>query len=100
MSVDNLLTFEQFSAKSRDGTPAYGEFWRYWAEGQKGADYINRPEAIGLRRQNIDLDVTLSRSIKRLTWRTPETLAPYAPFMYDAYKVMRGLGASNKRLFS
>ncbi|MDD5194036.1 MAG: hypothetical protein PHF67_05660 [Candidatus Nanoarchaeia archaeon] len=103
MAVDEIFSFEEFSARE-DGHPRYNDFYRYWESEESilGMVYRKKPHALRFQQEHSDLDKILQSKISNMavTRSTSEALKPFDRDLYEAYVIMRGFGVPNKDLFS
>src|SRR3989344_5095656 len=109
VSPDNanrdVLSFKEFC--KRDDFPPYcprhGNFFAYFAKGSGGYLKIKRGQAHYKRfkAENPDLDESTKQRFESFDDRrgTSEALKPYESYLYEAYKIMKSYGVSDKILF-
>jgi len=97
MPVDEILTFEEFSARENN-------FYGYWdsEESLLGMVHRKKPHALRFQQEHPDLDRKLLAEIVNMSVTTSvsEALKPFDRDLYEAYRIMRGFGVSDKDLFS
>jgi hypothetical protein len=95
-----ILSFEEFS--HRDTIPRYNNFFLYFSAGA-GETYRQATHYQRFAQENPELARTLCDKIQNQRDRqlsTSESLKPFDADLYEAYKIMRSYGVSDRELFS
>lgn len=102
--TEPILTFEEFSYRDHvDNVHHYNNFFMYFIAGEWGENRRQSPHYQRFVLENLDMATSLRNKIgKQLdkSKNTSEALKPFDRDLYEAYKIMRGYGFSNKDLFS
>jgi len=102
MEKDKLLTLEEFVKRDEIETPRYNSFIGYWSKGFVREVYRKIPYYLKFQKENPELDKKLfeknpSRSLRSFS---EQEKREYEQLMYEAYKIMKDYGISNKDLFA
>ena len=95
-----ILSLEEFARRSPI-YPKYNNFFLYFAGGT-GSIYIRREYYKRFAEEHPDIDTTLFDKIQNRDKRgksTSESLKPFDADLYEAYKIMRSYGVSDRELF-
>ena len=107
MGEEDCLSFEEFTNRNcRDGAhigvPKYNNFFMHFAGGD-GARYREKPMYQRFSRENPEKAASLCDKIQNQMDRTIDTgeaLRHFDAELYEAYKIMKSYGASDREVFS
>ena len=97
-----ILTFEKFSERDESNYPRFGNFYAYFDNDPDGI-YRDKPHFVRFERENPELSASLQEKIRNRRVQTGNTSGSLRPFdqdLYEAYKIMKSYGISDRALFS
>ena len=99
-----ILTFEEFRKPDSIGIPHYNNFYFHFSSGSGFIESIYKEQKPYKRfeREHTDMTVSLCTKIQNMdnSVTISESLKSCEAELYEAYKIMRGYGASDQELFA
>ncbi len=100
-TTPKILTFEEFSFRDeKSNTPKYNNFFLYFLDpGHLKTEVYKKFQSENPDMARLLCDKIEDVQMKALLCGTSEALKPFDRDLYEAYKIMRSYGFSDKELF-
>ena len=96
----DVLTFEEFISRDSHGAAKHNNFYMHF---EGAPHYVNTTHYRRFTNENPDLAASLSHKIRQRDKRPysmTQQLQPFEQDLYEAYKIMRSYGVSDRELFA
>ena len=96
-----VLSFNEFCDRTKNPPstiPRYNNFFFYFLPGPTGDSYRRAKHFLRFLSEHPDLNILLCEKMNNID-DSSDSLLPYEPNLYEAYKIMRGYGVSDGDLF-